>query len=327
MARELAIKAVDLTKCFGQRLSVDRLNLEIGQGEFYALLGDNGAGKTTTLNMFTTLLKPNEGSFYICGVDGVTQTEKTKGLFGVVSQDIAAYSELTAYENLNFIASLHKLPKEKAQKRIHELLTQFDLADRVHDHVHTFSGGMLRKLLIASALLHEPAVLFMDEPTVGLDPGARRQLWGILHDLHQKGITIFLTTHYLEEAEILADRIGIIRHGKLVTEGTVEQLKGKMQLVSGIEVRLNSHFTSEEADKIIARGQSKLNMSLSYDTLHNTLTFMPVKKVGEESELVKYLQKVLDWLFEENITFVKFRTNDPSLEEVFLAICDGDRAQ
>ena len=210
-----AIKAVNLTKCFGKRRAVDGLNLSIRHGELYALLGDNGAGKTTTLGMLTTLIKPSEGEFYICGLNGFTHSEDIKGIFGVVSQDIAIYNELTARENLQFVGALYRLSKKECERRIEELLNLSGLADRADELVHAFSGGMQRRLSIAAALLHEPQVLFMDEPTVGLDPLARRQIWSTLSNLRQQGVTILLTTHYLEEAEILCDRIGILRLGQL----------------------------------------------------------------------------------------------------------------
>lgn len=318
-----AIKTVNLSRRFGKRVAVDKLNLTINQGEFYCLLGDNGAGKTTTLNMLTTLLKPSEGEFFICGFNGQSQSEQSKGVFGVVSQDVAIYQELTAYENLSFIASLYRLPPKKSTARINELLKHAGLTDRAHDIVNTFSGGMQRRLTIAMALLHEPAVLFMDEPTVGLDPAARRQIWAALGNLREQGVTILLTTHYLEEAEILADRIGIIRQGKFVAEGTMEELRSKIQAIRNIAVRLNNHLPETEIKTKIAEAQNKLGMPVKYDAIHNTLLFAPKEQSnGKESEqtMLLKLQDVLAWLKSENISFASFATDQPSLEEVFLAV-------
>ena len=315
-----AIKAIDLTKRFGKRVAVDRLNIDIHPGELYALLGDNGAGKTTTLNMLTTLLKPSAGEFYICGYNGITHSEETKGVFSVVSQDVAIYNELTAYENLQFIASLYGLEKEKAQVRIQELLAQADLSDRANDLVSTFSGGMQRKLTIAIALLHKPAVLFMDEPTVGLDPAARRQIWATLSNLREEGVTILLTTHYLEEAEILADRIGIIRQGKLVAEGTIDELRDRIKAIRNVEVRLDKRLAIEEINTKIAHAHSILNMQVSYDNVHNTILFVQSEETKNGTKLISCLEHVLSWLKEENMTFTSFSTNEPSLEEVFLAM-------
>jgi ABC-2 type transport system ATP-binding protein len=323
-----AIKTVNLSRRFGKRVAVDQLNLTINQGELYCLLGDNGAGKTTTLNMLTTLLQPSEGEFFICGFNGLSQPEECKGVFGTVSQDVAIYQELTAYENLSFIASLYKLPKEKSAARIKELLAHSGLDDRAHDLVRTFSGGMQRRLTIAMALLHEPQVLFMDEPTVGLDPAARRQIWATLSNLREQGVTILLTTHYLEEAEILADRIGIIRMGKLVVEGTMPELRDKIQAICNIAVRLNNHLPAVEMKAKIADAQNQLSMQVEYDASHNTLLFAQPDDLHDNSadyasqnnQLLLNLQAVLVWLKNENISFASFATDQPSLEEVFLAV-------
>jgi ABC-2 type transport system ATP-binding protein len=321
-----AIKAINLTKRFGKRLAVDNLNLSIRDGELYALLGDNGAGKTTTLGMLTTLIKPSAGTFYICGLNGLTQSEETKGVFGVVSQDIAIYNELTARENLQFISSLYKLSKEKGKRRMEEVLNLSGLADRADDPVHTFSGGMQRRLSIAAALLHQPQVLFMDEPTVGLDPMARRQIWATLSDLREQGVTILLTTHYLEEAEILCDRVGIIRLGKLVAEGTMEELRDKIQAMRNIEVRLSRHLSPPEVQATIASALSKLGMQSDYDAIHNTLLLAPTEMAKLDAEqnnkTISQLRGVLKWLETENIPFANFATHQPSLEEIFLAVTE-----
>jgi ABC-2 type transport system ATP-binding protein len=314
--KTLAIKTVGLTKRFGERVSVDHLNLSVRMGELYSLLGDNGAGKTTTLNMLTTLLKPSEGEFYICGLNGSTQAEKIKGVFGIVSQDVAIYNELTAYENLQFLADLYGLPRKVARDRIKVLLEQAGLADRANDIVGTFSGGMQRKLTIAGALLHEPTVLFMDEPTVGLDPVSRRQIWSSLTELRRQGRTIFLTTHYLEEAEILSDRIGIIREGKLVAEGTISELRDKIQAIRKIVVRVGKRVEQSIIENKLKRLAIKFPDAVSYDSLHNTLAFDQPKDLP----LLTCLQTILAELKDEDIPFSKFATVEPSLEQVFLAV-------
>jgi ABC-2 type transport system ATP-binding protein len=314
--RKPSIEAANLTKRFGQRVSVDHLNLKIYPGELYALLGDNGAGKTTTINMLTTLLPPTEGKFYICGYDGVTQTEKTKGVFGIVSQDVAIYTELTAYENLQFIADLYGLSKQKAKERIEHLLEVSGLADRANDLAGTFSSGMQRKLSIASALLHEPQVLFMDEPTVGLDPAARLQIWEVLMQLRGQGVTILLTTHYLEEAEILADRIGIIRLGKLVAEGTIEQLRDRIQAIRSIEIRFSRAYDASQITAKLASLDPSFTSIPCYDALHSRLTFAQPKDMS----LSRCLKTIIAWLDNEKLSFSTFSTNEPSLEEVFLAL-------
>lgn len=310
-----AIEAVELTKVFGRRVSVDHLNLKVNAGELYALLGDNGAGKTTTINMLTTLLKPTSGRFFICGFDGIRQSEKAKSTFGIVSQDVSLYNELTAYENLSFIGNLYGLARQEAERRIDALLESAHLSDRKHERVSDFSGGMQRKLAIACALLPEPKVLFMDEPTVGLDPASRRQIWQSLKELRDHGVTVLLTTHYLEEAEVLADRIGIIRSGKLVAEGTIERLRERIQAIGEIAIRLTKPISDEELAAKISRLQSVMPTNVRHDKLRGTLY------VGQCSSMdpARSLSLILKWLQDEDLPFSRFATSEPSLEEIFLA--------
>lgn len=314
------IQAVNLTKVFGKRVCVDHLSFSVNPGELYALLGDNGAGKTTTINMLTTLLAPSEGEFFICGHNGLTEQEKAKGSFGVVSQDVAIYQELTAWENLAFVAELHGIPKRQADERIRDLLLKADLAERANDQAGEFSTGMQRKLSIDCAILHEPKVLFMDEPTVGLDPASRRQIWSRLRELQSHGVTILLTTHYLEEAELLADRIGIIRHGKLVIEGTIEELRDKIQGIRFITVRLAREMVPSELKAKIDRFLAIRPTRVKYDQLRNTIAFAQRR----EQPLPQFMQAVLTWLEEEKILFSKFATSEPNLEEVFLTVSSGN---
>ena len=316
---EPSIRCVNLTKVFGERTSVDHLNLAVYPGELYALLGDNGAGKTTTISMLTTLLKPTSGEIYICGIDALKDTEKTKGAFGVVSQDVAIYQELTAYENLAFVAELYEIPQATALARIEALLEDAQLLDRANEISGTFSGGMQRKLSIAVAMLHEPKVIFMDEPTVGLDPASRRQIWSSLKKLRDSGVAILLTTHYLEEAELLSDRIGIIRRGKLAAEGTIEELRHKIQGIRHISIRLHHTVSVETLKPRIDKLLQKFKTEFKYDVLRNTISFAQPK----DAQLVNHLHEVLSWLEEEQIPFSKFATSEPNLEEVFLGLASS----
>lgn len=312
-----SIHAIKLTKAFGKSTVVNELSLSVYPGELYALLGDNGAGKTTTVNMLTTLLEPTAGQFFICGFDGIKQVEKTKSAFGVVSQEVAVYGELTAFENLAFIADLYGIPKKEASERILALLKQSGLADRVHDRAGEFSTGMQRKLSIAIAMLHKPRVIFMDEPTVGLDPASRRQIWQSLSELKRSGVTVLLTTHYLEEAEYLADRIGIIRKGQLVMEGTIDQLRQSLRSVRNVVVVLAERTTPEVAEKLIQSFVSTDNKGTAeFDAFRNSITFTPPR----HQTITEYLESVLAWLKREQIVFEKFATSEPSLEEIFLAV-------
>jgi ABC-2 type transport system ATP-binding protein len=266
--------------------------------------------------MLTTLLTPTSGEFFICGLNGVKQSEKTKGAFGIVSQDVAIYSELTAFENLNFIADLYGIPRAKAQERIKILLEDAGLTDRANDLAGSFSGGMQRKLTIAGALLHEPKVLFMDEPTVGLDPGSRRQIWTSLKALKNQGVAVLLTTHYLEEAELLSDRIGIIRRGSLVAEGTIDDLRHKIQGIRSIAIRLTREVNEEQLQEKLVKLKAKFPVEVKRDILRNTISFAQ----PQDTKLVRSLYQVLGWLEEEQIQFSRFATSEPNLEEVFLAV-------
>jgi ABC-2 type transport system ATP-binding protein len=315
------IQAVNLTKVFNKRVCVDHLNFSVYPGELYALLGDNGAGKTTTINMLTTLLSPTEGKFFISGHDGVKDAESAKKAFGVVSQDVSIYQELTAYENLAFIANLYAMPKQQSELRIRLLLAQNGLADRANDRVGQFSDGMQRKLSIACAMLPQPKVIFMDEPTVGLDPAARHQIWESLRELRAHGVTILLTTHYLEEAQLLADRIGIIRKGKLEVEGTIEELRHKIHGINSITIQLISRFDDDQLKGYMDRLQLRLPTAMEFDSLRNTLSIAQPKGM----ELSLLLNIILAWLDEEKIAYSKFSTTEPNLEEVFLAVTGRQR--
>lgn len=309
-----SIKAVNLTKVFGKRVGVNQLNLSVYPGELYTLLGDNGAGKTTTVNMLTTLIKPSDGQFFICGFDGLKDAEKAKRTFAVVSQDVSLYRELTAYENLIFIARLNGIPEKRAEAKIEELLRQSGLIDRKDDIVGDFSGGMERKLAIASALLREPDVLFMDEPTVGLDPSSRHHIWEILRDLKSQGKTIFLTTHYIEEAELLSDRVGIIVLGRLVIEGTIDELRTTLHGMRSIQIRLTNNLGHEEIKSRLEGFRQIFEGEVSFDPLRNSISLVP----PQSAAFSHTLKMVLDWLDKEQITYMGVASSEPSLEELFL---------
>lgn len=313
---EPAIRAINLTKRFGNRVSVDCLSLSVQPGELYVLLGENGAGKTTTINLLTTLLQPTSGQFFINGCDGVKYAERAKGALAVVSQDVALYNELTALENLSFTADLYGVPSHLARQRISSWLTQLGLADRAHDRAGEFSGGMQRKLSIAMAMVHEPSVIFMDEPTVGLDAGSRRQIWEQLGDLRASGVTIFLTTHYLEEAELLADRVGIIHQGKLIVEGTIAELRAKFISHHTVVVSLGSATSEDRLKAALAQLQSSASGRVSYDSLRHELVF----KRGKDICIGDYLGQVISLLDKQNIQFQALGPCEPSLEDVFLGM-------
>lgn len=218
------INVSNLRKTFDTIEALKGISFNIQQGECYGLLGPNGAGKTTTISIMSTLLEPNEGKVSIAGYDLKKNPLECKKNIGVVTQEIALYNELSAYDNLQFWGGLYNVPKLELKVRIDELLTLFGLLERKNDKVKTYSGGMKRRINIASALLHKPNVLFMDEPTVGIDPQSRNLIFEVVEKLHKEGMTIIYTTHYMEEAERLCNRIGIIDDGIIVAQGTLDEL-------------------------------------------------------------------------------------------------------
>jgi ABC-2 type transport system ATP-binding protein len=215
----------DIRKTFGSVVAVERLSLRIAPGEVYGLLGPNGAGKTTTISIATGLLAPDSGTVNVGGKDGGDPREATvRRLVGIAPQAVALYDQLTADENLRFFGSIYGLSGALLATRIDECLRLVGLTDRRKDRVHGYSGGMKRRLNLAAALLHEPRIVFMDEPTAGVDPQSRAAIFDIVLALKKRGVTIVYSTHYMEEAERMCDRIGIIDHGRLMAEGTLAEL-------------------------------------------------------------------------------------------------------
>jgi ABC-2 type transport system ATP-binding protein len=222
------IRAENLTRKFGDFIAVDAVCFEVGAGEIFAFLGPNGAGKTTTIKMLTTLLAVTSGKLEIDGLDPTRHKNEVRRRFGIVFQDPSLDQELTAWENMELHGALYHVPRKLRRERSEALLTTFGLWDRKDGRVREFSGGMRRRLEIARGLLHTPRILFLDEPTLGLDPQSRNQLWTHVKELNRKeGVTVFLTTHYMDEADRAASRIAIIDHGKIVALGTSQELKDK----------------------------------------------------------------------------------------------------
>ena len=221
-----AIDVHALARAFGDKRAVDGVDLSVAAGEIYGFLGPNGAGKSTMVRMLTTLLAPTGGSARVAGFDVTTDAEKVRLRIGVALQDAALDGKQTGRELLDLQGRLYGLPKAERLRRLTELLHLVDIGDAIDDRINTYSGGMKRRLDLAAALVHQPQVLFLDEPTTGLDPTSRAAVWAEVRYLNQElGMTIFLTTQYLEEADALANRVGIIAHGRLVAEGTPSDLK------------------------------------------------------------------------------------------------------
>jgi ABC-2 type transport system ATP-binding protein len=245
------IRVNNLVKKFGDFTAVDDVSFETGKGEIFAFLGPNGAGKTTTIKMLTTLLKPTGGAIEVDGLDPAANPNEVRKRFGIVFQDPSLDGEMTAYENMELHGVFYHLPKRIRLARTEELLRLFELWERRNEQVKLFSGGMKRRLEIARALLHTPRILFLDEPTLGLDPQTRNQLWTQVKRMNQEEqVTVFLTTHYMDEAERVAQRIAIIDHGKIVAQGSPQELKqqtGKDSLEDAFLALTGSNIRAEAA--------------------------------------------------------------------------------
>jgi ABC-2 type transport system ATP-binding protein len=222
----MIIEVKNLVKKFDDFIAVDGISFSVEKGDIFAFLGPNGAGKTTTIRMLTTMLKPTSGEILLNGFNPVKDSNGARHSFGIVFQDPSLDDELTAFENMEFHGVLYGVSKSLRRERTQQLLRIVELEDRKNEQVKNFSGGMKRRLEIARGLLHHPKILFLDEPTIGLDPQTRNHIWSYIKSLNkEEGITVFFTTHYMEEADRAAKRIAIIDHGKIVAQGTSEELK------------------------------------------------------------------------------------------------------
>ena len=241
-----AIEAAGLRKAFGENLVLDGVDLDVAAGSVYALLGPNGAGKTTIVNILSTLISADDGAIRVAGHDPDTDPDAVRAAIGVTGQFAAVDNLLTGEENLRLMADLHRLGRAEGRRRAAELLERFDLVEAARRPAVTYSGGMRRRLDIAMTLIGAPEVIFLDEPSTGLDPRSRRAMWQIIRDLVADGVTIFLTTQYLEEADALADRIGVLDHGRVIAEGTPSELKSG---IGGDNVTLDDVFLTLTGDR------------------------------------------------------------------------------
>lgn len=248
----LAIEILNLAKIYGNGTSeiraVDQLNLQIRKGELYGLLGPNGAGKSTTINILCGLIPPTSGQAFVGGYEVQKEDKAIKKIIGVCPQEAAVFPYLTGRENLVLFGNLYNVPKAELKKRVDDLLEKISLTHDANRPVKTYSGGMTRRINAAMALISEPEIVFLDEPTVAMDPQSRRAVWDFIRELKLKGKTVILTTHYIEEADVLCDRIGIIDHGKLIAEDTPQALKTKYQAktLEDVFIQLTGHTIREE---------------------------------------------------------------------------------
>lgn len=278
--------------------AVAGISLKIEYGEIFALLGPNGAGKTTMVSILATLLKPTKGEARVNGYDVVREAAKVRQSIGIVFQDPSLDDRLTARENLDIHGRLYHMNKEERQKRIKEVLEMVELQDRADSIVKTFSGGMKRRLEIARGLMHKPKVLFLDEPTLGLDPQTRRRIWEYVEKLKDEGITVLLTTHYMEEADYLADRVAIIDRGKIVAKGTPSELKDS---IGGDVIKIECN----DATKMLERLHSK-----GFDAV-----LVNGEIIVKAMEAEKIIPKIFS-LAGDEIKSITYK--EPTLEDVFI---------
>jgi ABC-2 type transport system ATP-binding protein len=309
MTKHEAISASGLRKSFGDQLVLDGIDLDVAEGTIFALLGPNGSGKTTTVRILSTLITADGGAVRVAGHDLASEPGKVRTEIGVTGQFSAVDSYLTGEENLLLMADLHHLSRAQGRRRAAELLEQFDLTDAGKKIALTYSGGMKRRLDLAMTLVGNPRLIFLDEPTTGLDPRSRRTMWEIIANLAASGVTIFLTTQYLEEADQLADQIAVLDHGQLVAQGTADELK---RLIAGghVLLRFGAAGALDQAAALFgsaARDDEALTLQIPSD--------------GG----VRALKDLLDRLDQHSIAVETLTVHTPDLDDVFLAITGRDR--
>ncbi len=299
------IETKDLTKIYGGKIkAVDKLNISIEEGEIYGFLGPNGAGKTTTINMLVTRITPTDGTATVAGHDIIYDSLEVRRTIGVVPQDLTADEDLTGRENLLMVSKFYDVPRPVANQRIEELLKLVDLVDAADRPVRQYSGGMRKRLELIVGLVNEPKILFLDEPTLGLDVQTRTQMWNYVREIQKRlNVTIILTSHYLEEIDALANRVSIIDHGRILVTGTPEELK---QSLKGDVVTV-TFKTQEEADRM------KL-IPNAVEVLDNGPNCVRIKVVNADDSL----PEIIDYISKEHLSTVKMMVQKPSLDEVFL---------
>lgn len=305
-----AIEVNNLTKYYDKFLAVDHINFAVQQGEIFGFLGPNGAGKTTTQRMLTTLLAPTEGSILIHGHDLAHDAYPAKQKIGLVPEESNVYTELTAWDNLMFTASLYRVPRGERANRARELLETFGLWEKRDIKAENFSKGMRRRLSIAMAIIHKPTLLFLDEPTPGLDAQSIRAIWELIRRMNAEGTTVFITTHQIEEANQLCNRVAIIAHGKIAATDTPERLKANFRRVQSVEVA----FDGEPPEQ-----------GLGLESLPGVTTQV---KVADKTRLytespATLLPQIVRYAEAHHLGIVSLNTLGPSLEDVFLEITGG----
>ncbi|MBC6457461.1 ATP-binding cassette domain-containing protein [Actinomadura sp. HBU206391] len=301
----LAIAANGLRKSYGDKVVLDGVDLAVPEATIFALLGPNGAGKTTTVQILSTLIRADAGEVRVAGHDLATEPDEVRGAIGVTGQYSAVDKLLTGEENLLLMADLKHLPRRDGKRKAAELLERFDLVDAAKKTAGTYSGGMQRRLDLAMTLVGDPRLIFLDEPTTGLDPRSRRSMWGIVRELVASGVTIFLTTQYLEEADELADRIALLDHGRLIAEGTAEELKRR---IPGGHIKLTFADT-----RLLDAARDLLGAGTAADP--EALTLQVPSDGG-----VRAIRELLTLLDERSIDIDDMSVHTPDLDDVFLTL-------
>ena len=304
---EIAIRTVNLTKYYGKLVAVDNINFEVQKGEIFGFLGPNGAGKTTTTRMLIGISKPSGGIAEVMGFNIQKQSVEAKELMGIVPDISNVYTDLTAWGNLTFTGRLYDIPKFERNKRAEDLLDLFGLFDRRHDSVQDFSRGMKRRLCIAMALMNKSSILFLDEPTSGLDVQSVLTIRNLVKKLNEDGLTIFLTTHNMEEANQMCDRVAIINNGKIAAIDTPERLKRTVKKLQAIELSFSNEIKNQFFDLKHLQG----------------VTY--VVKNGEKYHLntespQKTLSAIWEYVSANKLVLTSVNTLGPSLEDVFISL-------
>ncbi|WP_328907208.1 ATP-binding cassette domain-containing protein [Streptomyces sp. NBC_00234] len=299
-----AVSAVGLRKSYDEKLVLDGIDLHIPAGSVFALLGPNGAGKTTAVKILSTLVTADAGEVHVGGHDLATDPQAVRGAIGVTGQFSAVDGLITGEENMLLMADLHHLSRSEGRSTAAELLERFDLTDAAKKPASTYSGGMKRRLDLAMTLVGNPRIIFLDEPTTGLDPRSRHTMWQIIRELVADGVTVFLTTQHLEEADELADRIAVLNDGKIAAEGTADELK---RLIPGGHIRLRftdpvAYQSAADALHEVTRDDDALSLSIPSD--------------GSQREL----RSILDWLDSAGIEADELTVHTPDLDDVFFAL-------
>jgi ABC-2 type transport system ATP-binding protein len=301
-----AIEAINLTKYYGRILAVDNISFGVKRGEIFGFLGPNGAGKTTTVRLLTGQAKPNSGRAIVAGFDMAREPIKAKGLIGVVPEVSNLYDELSVWDNLIFAAKLYGVPRDAREEKAMELLEVIGLSGRRGDRFGGLSKGMRRRLTIAVALIHEPEILFLDEPTAGLDVQSSRAIRNLVSELNRDGMTVFLTTHYIEEAEQLCDRVAIIDRGRMVAEGKPEELEARVEDRTAVDLCFGPNGGPEDGLRALehVKGISRLGDAFRVYV----------------DDLKGFLRALGDFAQENGLEITSINTVRPSLEDAFVRI-------